>query len=173
VAIDTPLKPKYGSDLDDLVANMGTARTGDLPEVSFLPVDQGAGAAAQSGGLTIGNPVVGGSAGLPQTDWGNVAQGGIGAAGAAVGTIANLAGQKAAWDNQAAQNTANIALSDKMAKMQLGQQQNQFDVQQAFKALQWALEANKAFQNTGVGGRALRRSSSDLMGDVLRRIYLK
>lgn len=122
----------------------------------------------QGAQITYGEPTI-----APQTDWGNVAGAGIGAAGQAVGTLAQLAGQKAAWDQQAQQADAGRALSMRLAKMQLGQNQQQFDMTQAFKALEWALQANKALQTTGTNGRELRRSSSDMLSDVLRRVYLK
>lgn len=130
--------------------------------------------------MTIGGKPVGSTGISPQeapasvdpTDWANIAGAGIGAAGATVGTLAQLAGQKAAWDQQAMQNQAYLGLSEKLAKMRLGQQQNQFDMTQALAALDWALRANQAYQRTGVGGRELRRTSSDLLGDALRRLYL-
>lgn len=163
--------PKTDPALEELVARMGQSWNPNkgLPGLAGAKdaVMTTQGAPVDSAGVS---PQAMGAA--PTTDWANVAGAGIGAAGATVGTLAQLAGQKAAWDQQQNQANLNLNLSQKLAKMQLGQQQKQFDVTQAFKALEWALDANNAKMKTGNAGRDLRRSEEELLGAALRRLYL-
>jgi hypothetical protein len=108
-----------------------------------------------------------------QTDWGGVASAGIGAAGQTMGTIAQLAGQKAALDSALAQSQAGRMLSEKLAKMELAQQQGQFDTSQKLRGLMWALGANKAAIGTSGAGRDIRRQDQQMLSDVLARLYLR
>lgn len=107
------------------------------------------------------------------TDIGNIAGAGIQAAGQTVGMLAQLAGQKAARDAQLAQNVAGRALSEKLAKMQLAQNADQFGKQQNLAGLMWTLGADKAARDTGTGGRDLRRQDQQMLSDLLARLYMK
>lgn len=118
-------------------------------------------------------PSAAASAAKPSTDWGSVAESGIGAAGAAAGALAQVAGQKYAMDQQAAANNAGRMLSEKLAKMQIGASQEQYEREQNLRALLWALNANKGQQANVAGGREVRRGAFDGMDDLLARVMLK
>lgn len=109
----------------------------------------------------------------PTTDWSSIAGAGIGAAGSAVGSIANIAGQKYAMDQQAAANAASRTLSEKLAKLQLAANREEFARQQSLGALMWALGANKGQVSNIAGGRDVRRGAIDGMDALLAKVMLR
>ncbi len=158
----------WTSPLDPDEPAMGGVLGGALGDAPIAPV-----AGLSLRGMPSGSAMTSTSAAVPQTDWSNVAGAGIGAAGQTVGTIAQLAGQKAAMDSAMAQSAAGRALSEKLAKMQLAQNAEQFAKSQGLQGLMWALGANRAAIGTSGGGRDLRRQDEQMMGDLFARLYLK
>jgi hypothetical protein len=147
-----------------------------LPTGAIPGATGGPSTAMTLGGKPIGGANISSQSGIKDTsptDWGGIAGAGIGAAGQTVGTIAQLAGQKAAMDSAMAQNSAGRMLTEKLAKMQLAQQAGQFDASQKLRGLMWALGANKAAIGTSGGGRDLRRQDEQMMSDVLARLYMR
>lgn len=108
----------------------------------------------------------------PSTDYSGLASAGIGAAGGAVGGIAQAAANQAAIQAQAAQSAAGNQLSEKLAKMQLSQSADQFGKNQQLQALMWAMGAGKSANNTASASRDVRRQDTELLSDVLARIYM-
>lgn len=109
---------------------------------------------------------------VASTDYSSLIGSGVQAAGGAVAGIAQAAAQQAALQQQAAQSSAGNALSEKLAKLQLGQSASQFAQNQKLQALMWELSAGKAANATAGASRDIRRQDEQMLSDVLSHIYM-
>jgi hypothetical protein len=116
---------------------------------------------------------VGNEPAAPSTDWTSLGGAGITAAGQTVGALAQVAGQKAAMDQAMASSSANRVLSEKLAKMQLAANQEQFGREQNLRALLWALNANKGQISNTAASRDVRRGAIEGMDQLLTKVMLK
>lgn len=98
---------------------------------------------------------------------------GVQAAGATLGTIAQLAAQRAALQSSMQQADLSRAASEKMAKMQLKAEQEMFAGRKKDALQNMLLSAIQSNIGQISGGRDLRRSANVGMNEVLARAFLR
>ncbi len=109
----------------------------------------------------------------PAVDTAGLASAGIGAAGQAAGTLAQLAGQQAALQQASANNDATRGLSEKLAKLSLSQNRDQFEKNREIQAMMAALGGLSNARSTSNAARDVRRQDEQMLSDLLAGIYLR
>lgn len=154
-------------------AGAGAAFPAPVAPVAGLVTNTGLPSMTAGGGQVNGNNItdqaLGGS---PTTNYAGLVGAGIGAAGTAASGVAQAAAQQAILQQQQAQSAAGNALSEKLAKLSLGQAADQFAKNQKLQALMWAMGANGAASKTAEGSRDIRRQDTQMLSDILARLYM-